>query len=172
MNAREKGKKKRHHFQELRTTAYGTLNATPRIPQQFAKITAVICRRLCSYCVPVLVYPYTYFHTHVYTQHSIYIRAHEGRCCTQYTQYPGVGIIASEHARSNFRSAFLALSTRSLPLYTPPHSLPSSTPEPLPPMSILSPRPKPLNASAGAHVHPNRLYLHLIASSKVLLPHV
>lgn len=65
---------------------YGTLNATPRIPQQFAKITAVICRRLCSYCVPVLVYPYTYFHTHVYTQHSIYIRAHEGRCCTQYTR--------------------------------------------------------------------------------------
>lgn len=51
--------------------------------------------------------------------------------------------------------------------------LPSpSTPEPLPPMSILSPRPKPLNASAGAHVHPNRLYLHLIASSKVLLSRV
>lgn len=59
------------------------------------------------------------------------------------------------------------------------HSVPSSlhsplpsTPEPLPPMSILSPRSKPLNASAGVHVHPNRLYLHLIASSKVLLPHV
>lgn len=78
----ERGKKKKHHFQEYERQ-YGTLNATPRIPQQFAKITAVICRRLCSYCVPVLVRPYTYFHVHVHAQHLIYIHARRGAWYTR-----------------------------------------------------------------------------------------
>lgn len=55
---------------------------------------------------------YTHAHIHIHTQ----IHTHIARR----------GIIASEHARSNFRSAFLSLSSLSLPLFAP------SSPGPLP----------------------------------------
>lgn len=145
---------------------HGTLNASARIPQQFAKITAVICRRLCSYRSLVLVCPYTYTGA---PPHGLYTCMDtEDRALSTHTYIGRRGIIASEHARSNFRSAFLALSSLSLPLYTPSTSIPWATSS----VSILYQRPNPLNASASVHVHPNRLYLHLIASSKVLLRHV
>lgn len=155
-------KKKRPPFSRVRQ--YGTLNATPRIPQQFAKITAVICRRLCSYCVPVLVCPYTYFHAHIHARiQRTVMYTHTHTLVARRWYY-------CERACSKQFPIRLPRSIHSVPSSL--HSPLPSTPEPLPPMSILSPRSKPLNASAGVHVHPNRLYLHLIASSKVLLPHV
>lgn len=153
------------------------LNARARIPQQFAKITAVICRRLCSYRILVLVCLYIYIDTQIpiathrictyvrvvthrgpdswYTHAHIHTHTHNQawyyceRACSK--QFPICLPLSILSVPSSFRS-LLSWATSSV--------------------SILSPRPNPLNASAGVHVHPNRLYLHLIASSKVLLRHV
>ena len=111
---REKKGEKPVPFRRAATNgARGTLNATARIPQQFAKITAVICRRLCSYRFLVLVCP----HIHAYIDAHVHLHASVARTCRErhtedhaHTYTVKRGIIASEHARSNFRSAFLALS--------------------------------------------------------------
>lgn len=75
----------------------------------------IATHRICTY-VRVVTHRgpdswYTHVHIHIHTHTHIARR----------------GIIASEHTRSNFRSAFLSLSSLSLPLFAP------SSPGPLPP---------------------------------------
>lgn len=113
----------------------------------------IATHRICTY-VRVVTHRgpdswYTHVHIHIHTHTHSQAWYYCERACSK--QFPICLPLSILSVPSSFRS-LLSWATSSV--------------------SILSPRPNPLNASAGAHVHPNRLYLHLIASSKVLLRHV
>lgn len=110
------GKKKRPPFSRVRRTTVRYLECHTAHP-------TTVCENYCCHLpsalfllcsgisVPIYLFPCTYTRAHIENRDVHTHHTHS---------QPGVGIIASEHARSNFRSAFLALSTRSLPLYTLP----------------------------------------------------